>query len=160
MQPLDSHDKGWVEALVLIDAPAETIWHFMTDCEEAVAFVPELTGCEVLDSGKNWEIIRHDVKWIWFLPKISYVFRAEYQKNRHIDFERIDGDLRDVKGSWHLYPLNKGRQTAVSYGVYIDPGFFLPQWIVRQVVKMQLPNLLSALRMQAQTSKPIFEPDH
>jgi len=159
VRPSGRQYKGWVEAIVLIDAPAQNIWQIMTDCEEVMVFVPELTRCQVLDSGKNWEIIRHDVKWIWFLPKVSYVFRADYQKHRQIDFERIDGDLREVRGYWHLQPLNNGRQTVVSYGVYIDPGFFVPQWFVRQSLKINLPAVLAALRTQAQNSNSTRESD-
>ena len=82
------------------------------------------------DSGKNWEIIRHEVKWIWFLPRISYVFRADYQINRRIDFVKIKGDLREMKGSWHLFPLDEADQTIVRYEVYLDPSFFIPQWFI------------------------------
>jgi len=51
-----------------------------------------------MESGKNWEIIRHEVKWIWFFPKISYVFRADYKINRRIDFVKIQrGSQRDER---------------------------------------------------------------
>lgn len=151
--------RGWVEAMVLILAPPETLWPIMTDCAEAPTFVPGLKDCEVLDSGQNWDIIRHDVKWIWFLPKFSYVFRAEYNKYKQIDFERIRGDLREMKGAWRLVPINHGGQTVLRYEVYIDPGLFVPKWLVRQSLKKNLPALLAALRRQAENSDSGRESD-
>ena len=144
--------KGMVNALVLIDAPPATIWKTMTDCPEAPTFVPGLKSCKVLESAKNWEIIRHDVKWIWFFPKISYVFRADYKINRRIDFVRIKGDLREMRGSWFLLPLNGTSQTVVNYKVYLDLSFFIPQWLVERSLMTNLPDMLVALREKVHNS--------
>jgi ribosome-associated toxin RatA of RatAB toxin-antitoxin module len=151
--------RGWVEAMVLIQVPPETLWPIMTNCNEAPAFVPGLKDCEVLDSGQNWDLIRHIVKWTWFLPKFSYVFRAEYNKYKRIDFERIRGDLREMRGAWHLYPFDHGGQTVLRYEVYLDPGLFVPNWLVRQSLKKTLPALLAALRRQAENNDALRELD-
>ena len=151
-QQSGEQSKGMVEATVLIYAPAEIIWKIMTDCPEAPTFVPGLQTCKVLDSGRNWEIIRHEVKWVWFFPRITYVFRADYQVNKRIDFIKIKGDLREMKGSWRLYPLNKTNQTIVHYEVYLDPSFFIPQWLVKRSLMNDLPNLLDALRTKVRSS--------
>lgn len=50
---------GMVEAIILIEAPAENIWQIMTDCREIPNFVPGLKDCRVLDSGQNNDICRH-----------------------------------------------------------------------------------------------------
>ena len=152
VQRSEGQQKGMVEALVLIDAPVETIWKIMTDCPGAPTFMPGLKACKVLDSGKNWEIIRHEVKWIWFFPRISYVFRADYQINRRIDFVKIKGDLREMKGSWHLFPLDEADQTIVRYEVYLDPSFFIPQWLVERSLMTDLPDMLDALRTKVRNS--------
>jgi len=152
VQRFEEQKKGMVEALVLINAPAKTIWKIMTDCPGAPTFVPGLKACKVLDSGKNWEIIRHEVKWIWFFPRISYVFRADYQINKRIDFVRIKGDLREMKGSWRLFSMDKAGQTIVRYEVYLDPSFFIPQWLVERSLMKDLPDMLDALRTKVRNS--------
>lgn len=152
VQRSKGQQKGMVEALVLIDAPAETIWKIMTDCPGAPAFVPGLKTCKILDSGKNWDIIRHEVKWIWFFPRISYVFRADYQIYKRIDFVKIKGDLREMKGSWRLLPLDETGQTIVRYEVYLDPSFFIPQWLVERSLMADLPDMLAALRTKVRNS--------
>ena len=152
VQRSKGQQKGMVESLVLIDAPAKLIWNIMTDCPGAPTFVPGLKACKVLDSGKSWEIIRHEVKWIWFFPKISYVFRADYQINRRIDFVKIKGDLREMKGTWRLFPLEEAGQTIVRYEVYLDPSFFIPQWLVEQSLMTDLPDMMAALRTKVRNS--------
>lgn len=154
VKQVDDLPQGMVEAIVLIEAPAENIWRIMTDCREIPKFVPGVKSCRVLDSGQNWEIIRHEVKWIWLLPKITYVFRADYLPNRKIDFASIKGDLREMKGKWQLTPLGPDNQTIVRYSVFLDPGFFLPQWLVRQSLKSDLPALLTSLRNKVLTLLP------
>jgi ribosome-associated toxin RatA of RatAB toxin-antitoxin module len=112
-----------VEAIILIDAPAEKVWPIMTDCEAAPKFVPGLAACQVLHSGQDWEIIQHDVKWTWLLPEVSYVFLEEYEKNKRIDFERIRGGLRDIRGSWRLVPLNDGKANRAGLWRLPRPRF-------------------------------------
>jgi ribosome-associated toxin RatA of RatAB toxin-antitoxin module len=146
VQPAQGASKGTVEATILIDAPAERIWQVMLDCHEIPTFVPGVTDCQVLESGENWEIIRHQVKWIWLFPELSYVFRAQYLPRRQIDFTRIAGDIRDMRGRWRLIPIRGGSQTLVRYRVYLDPGFLVPQWLVRHALKSDLPDVLTALR--------------
>lgn len=148
-----NQNKGTVEATILIDTPAEPIWQIMTDCDAAPTFVPGLKACRVLDSGDDWQIIHHDVKWIWFLPEFSYVFRADYVRNRQIDFIRIRGDLREMRGSWRLETINDGKETLVHYSVYLNPGFYIPQWVVRQSLKKNLPAVLIALRTKVQNTQ-------
>jgi uncharacterized membrane protein len=147
--------KGTVEATILIDAPSDRVWRVMTDCDAAPTFVPGLLSCQVLDAGHNWEIIRHETKWVWLLPKVTYVFRADYHDRRQIDFKRIRGDLREMEGRWRLEALNHGRQTIVRYRVYLDPGFYVPQWLVRLSLKRNLPAVLTALRTKVQNSRRV-----
>lgn len=137
--------RGSVGAAIHINAPVQRIWQVMIDCDEIPTFVPGVLSCEVLDSGENWEIIRHEVKWVWLFPRLSYVFQALYQPHELISFKRISGDLREMRGSWSLYPLGDHR-TVVRYQVYLDPGFLIPQWLVRNSLKSDLPEVLKALR--------------
>jgi hypothetical protein len=44
----DEPSKGMVEATILIDAPAESIWQIMVNCHEIPTFVPGLKDCRVL----------------------------------------------------------------------------------------------------------------
>ena len=54
--------------------------------------------------------------------------------------------LKDFRGSWIMTPVKGGNQTELAYCMYIDPGFFVPQWMMREAVKSELPKTLIALR--------------
>ena len=139
-------NKGMVEATILIEAPAEIIWRVMIDCKEVPTFVPGINDCRVLSAGENWEIIEHDVKWTWFFPEMTYAFRAQYDKHKRIDFVRTGGDLKDMVGAWSLLATERGNKTIVCYSVYLDPGFLVPQWLVKLSLKKDLPAVLQALQ--------------
>ena len=45
-------------------------------------------------------------------------------------------------------------QTLVRYRVFLDPGFWVPQWLVRTSLKADLPAVLTALRTKVLDSLP------
>lgn len=142
----DNGREKSVQAAVLIDSHPRHIWKIMLDCNNAPAFVPGLKSCKLLEKRETTEIIEHQVKFTWLLPKVSYVFRATYQHFKRIDFEKISGDLKEFKGHWVLDQMEGSQKTIVLYSVYLDPGFFVPQWLVRKALKKDLPAVLLALR--------------
>lgn len=138
--------KVRVLGAILIDSPARHIWDIMIDCDRAPEFVPRLRSCRVLYQSGHTEIIEHRVALSSLLPAVTYTFRAHYQDLKRIDFTMVSGDLREFEGSWILEQVNDGQQTIVVYSVYMDPGFLVPQWLVRRALRGELPDLLLALR--------------
>jgi coenzyme Q-binding protein COQ10 len=141
----NSHGRS-VQAAILINSPVQQIWNVIIDCERAPEYIPNLKSCKFLQRGENTAIIEQEVKVSWLLPKITYIYQSIYQKFRRIDFKRISGDLKDLEGSWSLEQADSGQQTIVVYSVFLDPGFFVPKWLVRQTLQKDLPDVLLALR--------------
>jgi len=84
-----------------------------------------------------------------FLPQLSYTVESRYEKTEkggHIEFRRVGGMIRDFRGYWDMASADGGTKTELTYSMYIDPGFFVPQFIVREGVKGELPRTLTALR--------------
>jgi hypothetical protein len=151
----DAHErKGRVYAAVRIRATADVIWNVMTNCQDAVSFVPGLKRCRRLESAPDgsWEIIEHEVKYSWLLPTVHYVFRADYQRPHRIDFHRVSGDLKDQEGTWRLEESADSSATIVEYEVYLDPGFWVPEALVRHTLRRDLPAVLRALRDRVESS--------
>jgi hypothetical protein len=65
-----------------------------------------------------------------------------------VSIERISGDLRVLRGSWELQ--SDGDYTIAHYAVELAPGFWVPHWIVRAVLRRDLPKMLRALRARAE----------
>ncbi|MGH8306055.1 MAG: SRPBCC family protein [Steroidobacteraceae bacterium] len=144
--------SGRVRAAVRIKAPAETIWRIMTDCRQALLFVPALKGCRRIAAAPDgrWEDIEQEVRYSWLLPTIRYVLRFDYDRPQRIDFRRVSGDLRDEQGSWLLTQAADGSATLVEYDVYVDPGFWIPQVLVVRSLRKDLPAALKGLEDRAE----------
>jgi hypothetical protein len=146
------HPHGEVRAAVLVRAEPEAVWRVMTDCAQALAFVPGLKKCRMLDSAPDgtWADIEQEVRYSWMLPVVHYVFRAEYDRPHRIDFHRISGDLKEQRGSWVLSTPPGTGGTLVEYQVYVDPGFWIPQFLVTRSLRKDLPAALAGLRTQVE----------
>lgn len=140
--------RGHVRAAVLIRARPEAVWAVMTDCRQTLLFVPGLRLCRQVGGSPDgrWEDIEQEVRYSWFMPTVRYVFRAEYDPPHRINFHRIRGDLKEEEGSWILTPTADGSATVVEYGMYLDPGFWVPRWLVNRSLRNDLPAALAGLR--------------
>jgi ribosome-associated toxin RatA of RatAB toxin-antitoxin module len=144
--PPGSGEKRRVHAAALIEAPAVRIWDILIDCEHAPDFIPGLISCRYVERNEGSDILEQRLKLSSLLPTSTYSFRATYEQHRRIDFTRVSGDFREFTGSWTLQPIDDGRQTIVEYSVYLDPGLLTPQWLVRNMLRGDLVELLKALR--------------
>jgi uncharacterized protein YndB with AHSA1/START domain len=142
------HPRGRVRAAVLIRAQPEAVWAVMTDCRQTTQFVPGLRRCRRIEGAPDgrWEDIEHEIRYSWFLPTVRYVFRADYERPRRIDFHRISGDLKQEEGTWVLTRTADGSGTVVEYEMYLDPGFWIPQALVNRSLRKDLPAALAGLR--------------
>ena len=147
-----AEQSGSASATVRIHASRETVWSLITSCPESVRMVPGLEICDVLETApdKSWQKIRHVMNYSWYVPKVSYVIRATYNRPAKVSIERISGDLRMLRGSWEL--LSDGDYTVAHYAVDLAPGFWVPNWIVRTALRKDLPKMLLALRSRAEAA--------
>ena len=143
-----AHPRGRVRAAVRINAPPEAVWSAVTDCRQALSFVPGLRRCRRIDGAADgsWQDVEHEVRYSWLLPSVRYVFRARYARPYRIDFARISGDLKEEEGTWLLTRTPDGGATVVEYEVYIDPGFWIPQSLVAHSLRKDIPAVLTGLR--------------
>jgi uncharacterized protein YndB with AHSA1/START domain len=143
-----AHPRGRVRAAVRIPAAPETIWRVVTDCQEALSFVPGLRRCRRLEGAADgsWQDVEHEMRYSWLLPTVRYVFRADYDRPHRIDFHRISGNLKQEEGTWLFTPTADGAATVVEYEVYVDPGFWVPQALVARSLRRDIPAVLTGLR--------------
>lgn len=140
--------RGRVRAAVLVKARPEAVWTVMTDCRQLLLFVPGLKRCRRIDGSPDgrWENIEQEIRYSWLLPTVRYVVRVDYRRPRRIDFHRISGDLKQEEGTWLLTPTPDGAATVVEYEMYLDPGFWIPQWLVNRSLRKDVPAALAGLR--------------
>ncbi len=144
---------GTVEAAIRIHASAREIWPFITQCRYAAWLIPGLKSCRTLETAPDgsWADIEHVIQYSSFTPAMHSVFRAEFHPPYRMDFHRIGGNLKHEVGSWNLLP-SAGDATTVVYRVSLQPGFWIPRFVVRRTLREQLPAALRSLRKHAQES--------
>jgi uncharacterized membrane protein len=145
-------NEGNFRGAIEIDAPAEQVFRTMTDCAQALEFMPHLTRCSVLETAPDgsWQMLLHEVHWSWYLPRASYVFRAEYQPFERVRFSGVRGDFEENEGVWELLPRRDGTATVVTYRAQVVPRFYVPRWLVLASLKRDLPALLQGLRTRCE----------
>lgn len=139
----------WVRAGVAVDAPPREVWAVMVDCPRAPEFVPGLLSCRVLESEGETALVEHRARPFRFLPEMTYVFREHREPFRSLRFRRVSGSLKAMEGRWDLQRRGAGG-TLVWYTVSLDPGFLVPDWLVRRALGRELPELLAALKRRVE----------
>jgi hypothetical protein len=152
-----AEQSGTASATVRIHSSREVVWALITSCPESLRMVPGLEVCDVLETApdQSWQKIRHVMNYSWYVPKLTYVIRAAYDRPSMVSIERISGDLRTLRGSWEL--SSDGSYTIAHYMVDLAPGFWVPHFIVRLALRRDLPKMLRALRSRAE-SAPTLKP--
>ncbi len=84
--------------------------------------------CDVLETApdQSWQRIRHVMNYSWYVPKLTYVIRATYDRpSKRIDRTDLRGSSHVLRGSWELQ--SDGDYTIAHYTVDLAPGFWVPQ---------------------------------
>jgi hypothetical protein len=149
-----------IRAAVQIDAPPELVFRTLTDCAQALRFVPHLKRCVVLGTAadRSWQEVEQIVDYGWLAPRAHYAFRAEYEGFERIRFSNLRGDFHENHGVWELRALEDGRQTLVTYRARIVPAFYVPRWMMRSMLKRDLPDLMRGLRARSEAARPAATP--
>lgn len=137
----------YVTGTVIIPESPEKVWPIMTNPYEFKGRIsPRMREIQMLVDKANLSVMKVHLDMSILFPDFSYTVESHYQAGERIEFHRVGGTLRDFKGSWDMKPIDGGTKTQLTYSMYVDPGFFVPQWIVREGVKGELPRTLKALR--------------
>ena len=145
-----AEQSGSASATVRIRARREVVWSLITSCAEALHLLPGLIACDMIETApdRSWQRFRHVLDYSWYVPKLTYEFRASYDRPSRISIERLSGDLRVLRASWSFQ--EDGDFTVAHYTVDLATGFWVPHWIVRAALRRDLPKMLRALRSRAE----------
>lgn len=145
-----------VRAAVKVHAPPDQVFSTLIDCAQALRFVPHLKRCTVLETAPDgsWQNVEQQVDYGWLEPRATYVFHAQYEKFERIRFSNVRGDFHENRGQWTFRGLDDGRSTLVTYQARLAPAFYVPRWMMRNMLKRDLPDLMRGLRTRAEATRP------
>lgn len=149
----------YVTARVKIDHPPEAVWRVMSNPFEFKGKIfPRMKEVEVVVDRPELSVLRCSIDICTILPRINYTVESHYHECGKIDFRRVAGLPREFRGFWQVIPRDNGAACDVAYALFIDPGIPVPQWIVREGVKVELPRALTALRERVRAVCSMHQP--
>ncbi len=143
-----SQRKGTVRAAIQIEASPDIVFGMMTNCADALRYVPHLEACRIRDAAPDgsWQLIDHEIDFGWYAPRLRWVFRVDFEEKSIMRFRQVSGDFKANEGMWEIEPDATGKRTLLRYRAYIDPPGFVPNWLARSTFKRELPQMLQDLR--------------
>ena len=138
--------RGWV----LINAERTLVWSVLTDCDQAMYYVPQIRECEVRASGSDesghaYDLTYHRVKPYFFLPAVENLFRATYLPPEQIRFRKTGGDLVHFQGRWQFHAPAK-QQTLLHYDAEVDLRASVNVRGERRMIRKDVGELLTRLK--------------
>lgn len=143
---------GAARVTALFHADADAIWNVIGYCENEFIYVRGLEVCEVLVPGLQYIKKHHRVNTNWYTPTLDFVFEARRTSPTHGDFNLVEGDLKVLEGQWDFQPSAAGEGLVVTHDIRIQSRLPAPRWLVRRVLKNDLPDMLACVRGMAGAS--------
>jgi ribosome-associated toxin RatA of RatAB toxin-antitoxin module len=148
-------DSKFVTGTILINDRPERVWQIVANPFEFCGKIsPRMREVKMMLDKHDQSVMKVTMD-VMIIPHFNYVVESHYKSNEKIEFHRVDGTLKDFKGSWEIVPKDNGTKCELTYSMFLDTGFFVPQWVIREGVKGELPRTLSAIkkRVDAVSSK-------
>lgn len=143
---------GAARVTALFHADADAIWNVIGYCENEFVYVRGLELCEVVLPGLQVMQKHHRVNNNWYTPTIDFVFEARRESPVHGTFKLVEGNLKVLEGQWLFQPAPGGEGLVVSHDIRLKSRFPAPRWLVRRVLKNDLPDMLACIRGMARGS--------
>lgn len=135
---------------IYIQAPVEAIWDVIFSCDQGFIFVKGLRECVVLENDGLTTLTRQVVKSSWLVPAQDFTFRTHREPFKRVEFMRTEGSPSEMEGSWEF--IDSGEGVLVTHEIRIRPGFPVPRFLIRSVMKNTVPEMLACIRALANGS--------
>lgn len=132
---------------IKVHAKPEQVWAVLTDYTQQTKVFKRLRKCQVIADKGTTKVLYHEVHPTGQPATFEYKLEMkETQPNRSLEWRRISGDFKELEGFWKLEPADGGRNTLVTYGSYVNGGFFIPQALIKRQFRIDTPLILSSLK--------------
>ncbi len=139
--PSETKTKRY-EAIGIVNHSPAMVMAFMKDYPAKLGIFPHLE--QVTASWNENMATVHMVLKVAF-KTIRYRLNFLHYGDYFIEFEYVEGDLKNTSGSYKFFPMSQGTKTLVVYNVSSDPGIPLPDFILNLLTKSSLPDVIEAI---------------
>lgn len=153
LQTIHSEKSGGAARVAaLFYGDTEEIWRIIGHCEYGFIYVHGLKYCEVLEAAEFYTKVRQKVRSSWYTPTMDFTYEANRSSPKHGEFKLVGGDLKVMEGQWNLVPAPDREGIIVVHEIRVRSWIPAPRWLVRRVLKGDLPDMLACMRGLAEAS--------
>ena len=143
-----------ISAKIQIPHAVEQVWQVLTDYEALANFIPNLAKSRLLEhptGGIRLEQVGTQ-RLLRFNFSARVVLDLEENFPHEINFNLVEGDLKEYSGSWRLEPYSLCDQTGTNlyYTVRVWPKRTMPVAMIERRLCSDLRLNLLAIRQQLQ----------
>ena len=142
-----------VKATLAADAVTTLCYAVLADFDRLEEFVPGLISSDVVSAPGQPIVLRQvgEASAGPFDYTLDVTLAVRESPPRRIEFERVDGNLRQMKGSWTV--TGSASRCDIAYVADIEPAFWVPPLIgpvlMRKRVETQLEGVLQEIHRRA-----------
>jgi ribosome-associated toxin RatA of RatAB toxin-antitoxin module len=142
-----------VRAEVEADASRETCYEVIADFDRLADFVPDMVSSRVVSPpGAPVRLRQVGQAGVGlFHVTIDVTLAVTVDAPRRIEFDRVDGNLAQMRGTWTVE--GDAGHCALAYRAEIEPGFWVPPLIgpllMQNQVEQQMRGLLAEILRRA-----------
>lgn len=133
-----------VSSEILVESPAEEVLAVLLDFDAYPEWAKQVRAVKVIRKDRRGRALQVEFEVApGPLPKVRYILAYTYADDG-LSWEYVEGDLKDMRGSYRLEP--REGHTRVVYDLAVDPGKIpLPGFVkaraAREITKVALQEL-------------------
>lgn len=131
----------------VLPASPERCFDVVTDFEAYPEWMSTFKDVNVLERDVDGRPILVEFRIDAKLREVRYVLRHRLERPESITWDYVEGDAKDVDGSWRFEDAGEGR-TRCTYRVSFDVGGFVPGSVKRALAEQAVRSSLQALSVR------------
>lgn len=151
----DNSSIKTAEAVFTVDQTPENCFNVVYNIESYPDFMPNITGTKLISKSEKgkiydfvFEIAFMDIEYTLLIK--DSIINDEYTMN----WSFVKGEIKESSGSWNIKPdPSDSNLSVIYYRTFLDPGSFLPDWIVSKLTARSIPDMVEAIREQTKNKE-------
>ncbi len=131
-----------IETTEVFDCSVDDFFKIVTDYEKYPEFLTEVKSCRIIESHENKKLVEYQISLI---KSFKYRLWMTEIAPHEISWELDSGDFfKKSSGHWNL--KDEAGKTRADYCVDTQFKVFVPSPVANTLVKVNLPNMMSAYK--------------
>jgi len=140
-----------VAARFEVPQPPAIVLAVLSDYEQIPRFMPDVRTSVVVERAAGRQVVEQEAvsKFMMFSKQVHLVLDVTEGENTLRFVDRCGKSFKSYEGAWHATP--KGTGTVVTYELTARPGFDVPEFILKRLLKRDSGVMINRLRSEFAT---------